>query len=245
LVQLAGVLEDGKRIQVEAGTPQGGSASPLLANVFDLWVRAGRRRQACGDVIVVLFADDIALGFQHKSEAERFGAELVARSRKFGLELHPDKTRLAVVGHLAADDRQRRGQGKPETFAFLCLTHMCGKSRSGKFTVRRQTIRKRLQAKLAEVKIELRRGLHDLVPEVGKWLGAVVRGHLQYYGVPLNYSALFLFRSQVGWLWRRALARRSQKGQVLWDRMRRLIDRWLPPVRIYHPYPQRPHAVTT
>ena len=246
----AGVLEDGKRIQVEAGTPQGGSASPLLANVylhyvFDLWVRAWRRKQARGDMIVVRFADDIVLGFQYKWEAERFWAELAARLRKFGLELHPDKTRLVEFGRLAADNRNRRGEGKPETFAFLGFTHMCGKSRNGKFTVRRQTMRKRLQAKLAEVKTELRRRMHDPIPELGKWLGAVVRGHIQYYGVPTNYSALFLFRSQVGWLWRRALSRRSQKGRVRWDRMRRLIDRWLPPVRTYHPYPQRPHAVTT
>jgi len=247
----AGVLEDGKRIQVEAGTPQGGSASPLLANiylhyVFDLWVRAWRRKQARGDMIVVRFADDIVLGFQYRSEAERFWAELAARLRKFGLELHPDKTRLVEFGRFAADTRQRRGEGKPETFAFLGFTHICGKSgKSGKFTVRRQTMRKRLQAKLGEVKTELRRRMHDPIPELGKWLGAVVRGHIRYYGVPLNVPALFLFRSKVGWLWHRALSRRSQKGRVRWDRMRRLIDRWLPPVRISHPYPQRRYAVTT
>jgi len=247
----AGVLEDGKRIQVEAGTPQGGSASPLLANVylhyvFDLWVRAWRRKQARGDMIVVRFADDIVLGFQYRSEAERFWAELVARMRKFGLELHPDKTRLVEFGRFAADDRNRRGEGKPETFAFLGFTHVCGKSRSsGRFTVRRQTMRKRLQAKLGEVKTELRRRMHDPIPELGKWLGAVVRGHIQYYGVPLNIPSLYLFRSKVGWLWHRALSRRSQKGRVRWDRMRRLIDRWLPAVRITHPYPQRRYAVTT
>jgi RNA-directed DNA polymerase len=247
----AGVLEDGKRIPVEAGTPQGGSASPLLANiylhyVFDQWVQAWRRKQARGDMIVVRFADDIVLGFQYRSEAERCWAELVARMRKFGLELHPDKTRLVEFGRFAADNRNRRGEGKPETFAFLGFTHICGKSgRSGQFTVRRQTIRKRLQAKLREVKTELRRRMHDPIPELGKWLGAVVRGHTEYYGVPLNRPLLYLFRSKVGWLWHRALSRRSQKGRVRWDRMRRLIDRWLPPVRISHPYPQRRYAVTT
>jgi len=247
----AGVLEEGKRIQMETGTPQGASASPLLANVylhyvFDLWVRVWRRKHARGDMIVVRFADDVVLGFQYRSEAEQFWAELAARMRKFGLELHPDKTRLVEFGRYAAKDRQRRGEGKPETFAFLGFTHSCGKGeQSGRFMVRRQTIRQRLQAKLGEVKTELRRRLHDPIPEVGKWLGAVVGGHNRYYGVPLNYPALFLFRSQVGWLWQRTLSRRSHKGYVRWDRMRRLIDRWLPPIRIYHPYPVRGHGVTT
>jgi RNA-directed DNA polymerase len=238
----AGVLEDGKRIQVEEGTPQGGSASPLLSNVylhyvFDLWVRAWRQKQAHGDMIVVRFADDIVLGFQYKSDAERFWEELVQRLRKFRLELHPDKTRLMEFGCYAAANRQRRGHGKPATFAFLGFTHICGKTRSGRFTVLRQTIRQRLQAKLGEVKTELQRRMHQPIPEVGKWLGAVVRGHLQYYGVPMNMPALFLFRSRIGWLWQRVLSRRSQNGHVDWDRMRRLIDRWLPPLRTYHPYP--------
>ncbi len=231
----AGVLEDGKRIQVEAGTPL--LSNVYLHYVFDLWVRAWRQKQAHGDMIVVRFADDIVLGFQYKSDAERFWEELVQRLRKFRLELHPDKTRLLEFGCYAAANRQRRGHGKPETFAFLGFTHICGKTRSGRFTVLRQTIRQRLQAKLGEVKTELKRRLHDPIPEVGKWLGAVVRGHLQYYGVPMNMPALFLFRSRVGWLWHRALSRRSQNGHVDWDRMRRLIDRWLPPLRTYHPYP--------
>jgi RNA-directed DNA polymerase len=247
----AGVLEDGKRILMETGTPQGGSASPLLANVylhyvFDLWVQEWGRKHARGDLMVVRFADDIVLGFQYRSEAEQFFTELAARMRKFGLELHPDKTRLVEFGRFAARDRQRRGEGKPETFACLGVTHICGKGeKSGRFMVRRQTMRQRLQAKLSEVKAQLRRRLHDPVPEVGKWLGAVVTGHNRYYGVPLNYPALFLFRSQVGWLWQRALSRRSHKGYVPWDRMRRIIDRWLPPIRIYHPYPVRGHGVTT
>jgi group II intron reverse transcriptase/maturase len=247
----AGVLEDGKRTQVGEGTPQGGSASPLLANiylhyVFDLWVQAWRRKQASGDVIVVRFADDIAIGFQNKSDAERFWAELTERFRKFRLELHPEKTRLLEFGPFAATNRKRRGQGKPETFNFLGFTHICGKKRSnGMFTVLRQTIRKRLQAKLGEVKADLKRRMHDPVPEVGKWLRSVVGGHIRYYGVPMNSRALVTFRFQVGWLWHRALSRRSQNGRVLWERMRRLIDRWLPPARVCHPYPLRRLGVIT
>jgi RNA-directed DNA polymerase len=173
-------------------------------------------------MIVMRFADDIVLGFQHKSEAEQCWKELTERFRKFRLELHPDKTRLVEFGRFAPDNRQRRGLGKPETFNFLGFTHICGKTRSGRFTVLRQTIRQRLQAKLSEVKAELKRRMHEPIPEVGQWLGAVVRGHMQYYGV---------------WLWHRALSRRSQNGRVDWDRMRRLIDNWLPPLRTYHLYP--------
>ena len=247
----AGVLEDGKRMRVEEGTPQGGSASPLLANiylhyVFDLWAQAWRKKHARGDVIVVRFVDDIVVGFQSKSEAERFWAELVERLGKFCLELHPEKTRLLEFGPFAADNRKRIGQGKPETFNFLGFTHICGKKRSnGRFTVLRQTIRKRLQAKLSEVKAELRRRMHDPIPEVGRWLRSVVGGHIRYYGVPMNSPALHTFRFQVGRLWHRALSRRSQNGRVLWDRMRRLIDRWLPPARVCHPYPLRRLGVIT
>jgi len=247
----AGVLEDGKRIRVEEGTPQGGSISPLLANlylhyVFDLWVQAWRRKQGHGEVIVVRFADDIVLGFQYPSDAERFRQELAERLGKFGLELHPEKTRLLEFGRFAAENRKRRGQGKPETFDFLGFTHICAKKKSdGRFTVRRQTIRKRLQAKLSEVKAELRRRMHDPIPEVGRWLSTVVRGHTRYYGVPTNSHALSLFRFQVGWLWHRALSRRSQNGRVRWDRMERLIAHWLPPARICHPYPLQRLGVIT
>ena len=247
----AGVLEDGKHLRVEEGTPQGGSASPLLANsylhyVFDLWVQAWRRKRAHGDVIVVRFADDIVLGFQVKSDAEQFWAELTERFRKFALELHPVKTRLLEFGPFAVASRKRRGEGKPETFNFLGFTHICGKKRSnGMFTVVRQTIRKRLQAKRSEVKTELRRRLHHPVPEVGQWLRSVVSGHFRYYGVPMNAPALHIFRFQIGWLWHRALSRRSQNGRILWDRMRRLINRWLPAVRVYHPYPLRRMGVIT
>ncbi len=247
----AGVLEDGKHLRVEEGTPQGGSASPLLANiylhyVFDLWVQAWRRKRARGDVIVVRFADDIVVGFQVKSDAEQFWAELTERLRKFALELHPDKTRLLEFGPFAVVNRKRRGEGKPETFNFLGFTHICGKKRSnGMFTVLRQTMRKRLQAKLSEVKAELQRRWHDPIPDVGQWLRSVMSGHFRYYGVPMNGSALALFRFRVGRFWHRALSRRSQNGRILWDRMRRLIDRWLPLVRTYHPYPLRRMGVVT
>jgi group II intron reverse transcriptase/maturase len=247
----AGVLEDGKHLRVEEGTPQGGSASPLLANVylhyvFDLWVQVWRRKRAHGDVIVVRFADDIVLGFQVKSDAERFWAELTERFRKFALELHPEKTRLLEFGPFAAKNRKRRGEGKPETFNFLGFTHICAKKRSnGMFTVLRQTMRKRLQAKLNEVKTELRQRLHDPIPEVGQWLRSVVSGHIRYYGVPMNSPALNVFRFQVGWLWSRALARRSQTGRVSLERLRRLVARWLPLVQIHHPYPLRRMGVIT
>jgi group II intron reverse transcriptase/maturase len=247
----AGVLEEGKCTVVEQGTPQGGSASPLLANVylhyvFDLWVQQWRRRHARGEVIVVRYADDIVLGFQVKSDAERFHAELAERFGRFGLQLHPEKTRLLEFGPYAARNRRRAGLGKPETFNFLGFTHICATKRSnGRFTVLRQTMRKRLQAKLGEVKTELRRRLHAPIPEQGRWLGAVVRGHTAYYGVPMNAPALHLFRFQVGRLWHRALCRRSQKGRVRWERMRRLIQLWLPPARVCHPYPLRRRGVIT
>jgi group II intron reverse transcriptase/maturase len=247
----AGVLEDGKRIRMEEGTPQGGSASPLLANlylhyVFDLWVQAWRRKQASGDMIVVRFADDIVVGFQKESDAAKFRAELTERFRKFALELHPDKTRLLEFGRFAAGNRKKRGEGKPETFNFLGFTHICGRKRSnGMFTVLRQTMRKRLQRKLSEVKIELQRRMHAPIPEVGRWLRAVVSGHFRYYGVPMNMPALQTFRFQICGLWRRALSRRSQNGLVSWNRMQRLISRWLPSVRVYHEYPLRRLGVIT
>jgi RNA-directed DNA polymerase len=247
----AGVLEDGTRTWSETGTPQGGSASPLLANVylhyaFDLWAHNWRRKQARGDIIIVRFADDIVVGFQHRADAERFQVELEERFRKFNLELHPEKTRLLEFGPFAANNRLRRGEGKPETFDFLGFTHICVKKRSnGMFTVLRQTIRKRLQAKLHEVKLDLKRRIHDPVPDVGKWLRAVVGGHFRYYGVPMNLPALGLFRFRVSRLWHRVLCRRSQNGRVLWERMRRLIDRWLPPVRPHHPYPLKRLGVIT
>jgi group II intron reverse transcriptase/maturase len=236
----AGVLEDGTWTQVEQGSPQGGSASPLLANVylhyvFDLWVQQWRKKRAHGDVVVVRFVDDFIVGFQHRSDAEQFVVELKERFHKFGLELHPEKTRLLEFGRFAAENRQQRKRGKPETFDFLGLTHICGKDRKGKFVVRRRTIRQRLQAKLKEVKTELRRRLNVPVRKVGEWLASVLRGHYRYYGVVGNLEALSRFRYAVAQLWHRTLQRRSQKASVAWERMTRLIKRWLPPARLYHP----------
>jgi group II intron reverse transcriptase/maturase len=247
----AGVLEDGRYVRVGEGTPQGGSASPLLANVylhhvFDLWVQRWRTVEARGDVIVVRFADDIVLGFQHKADAERFRRELGERFAKFNLELHPEKTRLVEFGPFAAQNRRRCGEGKPATFGFLGFTHICGKKRSnGRFTVLRQTDRKRMQAKLADVKVELRRRMHRPIPEMGAYLRAVVGGHVRYDGVPMNGPALHTFRFQVGRLWYRALRRRGQRHRLNWTRMRRLVARWLPPATPCHPYPLRRFGVIT
>lgn len=246
----AGVLEEGKWTRSEVGTVQGGSISPLLSNiylhyVFDVWVRWWRKKRARGDVIAVRYADDFVLGFQHREDAEQFLTELRERFARFGLELHADKTRLIEFGRYAATNRQRRGDGKPDTFNFLGFTHICGKTRKGKFTVLRRTMRKRFVAKLKEVKTELRRRLHDPIPEQGAYLRSVLRGHYQYYGVPMNSHAVNAFGWQVAGLWHKSLTRRSQKGKVTWQRMRRYITRWLPPARICHPYPLTRFGVTT
>ena len=238
----AGVLADGERTCSEVGTVQGGSISPLLANLylhyaFDLGVQRWRQTQAKGEVVVVRFADDFVVGFQYHHEAERFLTELRARFAKFGLALHPDKTRLIEFGPFADRNRRGRGQGKPETFNFLGFTHICGQKRSGMFTVLRQTIRQRLQAKLQEVKAELRRRMHSSIPEQGAYLRSVVGGHIRYYGVPMNGPAIHLFRRAVGRLWRRVLWRRSQTHRLPWHRMTQYLIRWLPPAHICHPYP--------
>lgn len=246
----AGVLEDGRRTRSEIGTVQGGSVSPLLANVylhyvFDLWVQQWRRKRARGDVVVVRFADDFVVGFQHRQEAEQFLSELRERFARFGLELHADKTRLIEFGRYTRQNRARRGQGKPETFNFLGFAHCCGRTRKGGFTVLRKTMRKRMQAKLKEVKQELRQRMHRPVPEQGAYLRSVVRGHVRYYGVPMNGAALGVFRTAIGRLWWRILKRRSQTHHLPWQRMRKYIDRWLPPAHICHPYPLVRFAVIT
>jgi len=247
----AGVLEEGVWSLSEEGTPQGASVSPLLANivlhyVLDLWAHHWRRTQAKGDMIIVRWADDFVVGFQHRWEAERFLKELKERFQKFKLELHPDKTRLLEFGPTAIKKREKRGQGKPETFDFLGFTHICGKKKSnGKYTVIRQTIKKRLRKKLKEVKDELRKRMHKAVPELGTWLRDVVRGHINYYGVPMNMPALRAFRAQVGRMWWHALRRRSQRTTVTWERMYRLFNQWLPPAIPVHPYPLRRMGVIT
>jgi hypothetical protein len=209
------------------------------------WLVKWRRTQAQGDVTVVRFADDIVMGFQHRAEAERFQAELRERFAKFRLELHPEKTRLLEFGPYAVTNRRQRGKGKPETFNFLGFTHICGKKRNGRYTVLRHTIRKRLQAKLSEIKIELRRRMHHPIRDQGAWLRSVVGGHIRYYGVPTNSAALHTFRRQVGWIWKRSLQRRSQRRHLNWQRMFRHIDRWLPPARVCHPYPLKRLGVIT
>lgn len=245
----AGVLEDGEVTWSDQGTPQGGSISPLLANiylhyVFDLWIQAWRKR-ATGDVIVVRYADDFVVGFQHRHEAERFLEELRERFAKFGLELHSGKTRLIEFGRFAAADRAKRGEGKPETFDFLGFTHACGRTRNGKYKVIRLTMKKRLRAKLKSLKTEIRRRMHLAVPEVGKWLAMVLNGYYRYYAVPGNYDRLWAFRFHVGRLWYRALQRRSQRTRLNWTRMVRIIDEWLPRPRILHPYPDQRLRVMT
>jgi len=215
----------------------------LLANVylhyvFDLWARYWRRRYARGDVIVTRFADDFIVGFEHHGDAKQFLRDLRERFAKFGLELHPDKTRLVEFGRYAAERRAVRGVGKPETFDFLGFTHVCGRSKSGGFWLRRHTIKKRMRAKLKAVKDQLKRRRHLPIPEQGRWLASVVRGHLQYYAVPGNSRAISAFRRQVGRLWLHTLRRRSQRHRLKWQRMERLLTRWLPPARILHPYPE-------
>jgi group II intron reverse transcriptase/maturase len=246
----AGVLEDGAWRQVEQGTPQGGCISPLLANIYlhyvlDLWALRWRQTQAGGDMIVVRYADDFVVGVQHKAAACRFLVDLTGRMRDFGLELHPEKTRLIEFGRFAAKDRKQRGDGKPETFDFLGFTHICGVTRDGRFILQRKTQASRLRRKLAEIKLELRHRRHHNVAEVGRWLGRVIRGHVNYYGVPLNSRALWRFHRAVSELWHRSLRRRSQRTRLTWGRMTRLITRYLPGPRITHPFPWQRLRVTT
>jgi group II intron reverse transcriptase/maturase len=239
----AGVSEDGEWSKTEVGTPQGSVISPMLANVylhyvFDLWAQQWRKRRATGDMIVVRYADDIVLGFQNRGDAERFLQDWRERLRKFGLELHPDKTRLMEFGRYAAANRKQRGEGKPETFNFLGFTHICGQTRkTGRFIVLRKTIRKRLLAKLKELKEELRKRWHQPVGELGRWLRSVVQGYFNYLAVPENLASLKSFRLEVSKRWLRALRRRSQKSRMSWAKLAALVERWLPIPKILHPYP--------
>jgi group II intron reverse transcriptase/maturase len=246
----AGVIEEGTWSETTVGTPQGASVSPLLANVylhyvFDRWARQWRRRNARGDVVITRFADDFVAGFEYKADARRFLAELRERFAKFGLELHPDKTRLIEFGRYAAERRAERGVGKPETFDYLGFTHICAKTRTGRFALKRITISKRVRTKLGEVKTELMQRRHQPIPEQGQWLASVVRGHLAYYAVPGNIKAAQAFRNQAVRHWLRALRRRSQRHRLDWERMHRLGDRWVPPARIVHPWPSVRFAATT
>jgi len=221
----AGVSEDGQWLETKAGTPQGAVASPLIANVylhylFDLWADVWRKKVATGDVIVVRYADDLVVGFQQRTDAERFLKEFRERLAKFGLELHPDKTRLIEFGRFAARDRKARGEGKPETF-----------------TVWRITAKKRMVAKLKAIKAELQRRMHDRTAEVGAWLRKVVLGYYQYHAVPGNTTQLRIFKLRVCRLWQSVLVRRSQRAKMCWERFTPVLNRWIPPPRVLHPYP--------
>jgi RNA-directed DNA polymerase len=244
----AGVLEDGVVTVSDLGTGQGSVVSPLLANiylhyVFDLWAERWRRREATGDMILVRYADDILAGFENETDARRFWEDMRNRFNEFALSLHPEKTRLIEFGRHAADRREKSGFGKPETFNFLGFTHICGRSRKGQFLLKRISRRDRVRAKLKEIGQELRRRMHQPVPEQGRWLGQVVKGYFAYHAVPTNSIALGNFRHHVTELWRRSLQRRSQKDGCTWARIRRLADTWLPSPRVLHPWPDRRFAV--
>lgn len=244
----AGVLEDGEVKVSDTGTGQGSVISPLLANVylhyaFDLWAERWRRREATGDMICVRYADDVVLGFQHETDACRFQNAMRERLREFSLTLHPEKTRLIMFGRYAAQQRAERGLGKPETFSFLGFTFICGKSKQGKFLLCRKSRRDRMQAKLKEIKEELRHRRHLPIPEQGKWLGQVVSGFFAYHAVPTNSHALAAFHHHVADLWRRSLRRRSQRDLTTWERVAQLANAFLPQPRILHPWPSDRFAV--
>jgi RNA-directed DNA polymerase len=241
-------MDDGNLVPTEVGTPQGAVASPLLANIylhyaFDLWADQWRKKYAKGQVIVVRYADDIVMGFQHEREAKRFMAEMRQRLEKFALSLHPEKTRLIEFGRFAAKDRQSRGLGKPETFNFLGFTHICSRSRRGAFQLKRQTRRDRMRARLRAIKEELKRRMHEPIPIQGKWLGQVVRGYFAYHAVPTNSKCLGAFRHYAVDLWRRSLMQRSQRDRTTWNRIAKLAAEFLPLPRILHPWPSVRFAV--
>jgi group II intron reverse transcriptase/maturase len=244
-----GVLENGIVTVSDRGTGQGSVISPLLANIYlhyalDLWAERWRRREATGDMIFVRYADDFIVGFQHEADARCFLDEMRERLQEFALSLHPDKTRLIEFGRFAVANRKQRGLGKPETFNFLGFTFICGKSRRGFFLLKRETRRDRMRAKLRMVKEEMRRRMHQPIPEQGRWLWHVVRGYFNYHAVPMNTRALAVFRAEIARSWHRVLNRRSQKAALNRARMNRLIDDWLPKPRILHPWPDRRFAVT-
>jgi group II intron reverse transcriptase/maturase len=238
----AGVSEEGQWSETKVGTPQGAVVSPLLANVylhyvFDLWAEVWREKVASGEMMIVRYADDLVVGFQRRADAERFRQEFGERLAKFGLELHPEKTRLIEFGRFAEAKRKRQGEGKAETFTFLGFTHYCGKNSKGYFFVGRTTMAKRMRAALHKIKQELRRKMHEPIRVVGPWLKRVVEGYYRYHAVPENLAALSRFRDRLCSLWRVVLGRRSQNGRPSWDRIRPTFHRWLPRPRTLHPYP--------
>ena len=214
-----------------------------MTHAHDLWAESWRRREAAGDMIIVRYADDITVGFEREDDARRFLEAMRERLGKFALSLHPDKTRLIEFGRHAADRRAKRGIGKPETFQFLGFTHICGKSRQGRFLVKRKSRRDRMRAKLKAIKQELKRRMHQPIPVQGKWLGQVVKGWFNYHAVPTNSRALRAFRFFVTDIWRQTLRRRSQKGDTTREWITRLADDWLPHAKILHPWPHQRFAV--
>lgn len=239
----AGVMEQGQWSETKEGSPQGAVISPILANLYlhyvlDLWVAAWRKKVARGDVMIVRYADDAVLGFEHREEAERFLEQLQERLRKFGLELHPQKTRLIEFGRYAAERREKRGAGKPETFNFLGFTHICGRNhKTGNFTVQRKTIGKRMAAKLKDLKAKLRQRMQDRLPGTVRWLQQVVSGYFQYHAIPGNGARMEAFLREVRHIWLRTLRRRSQRSRITWGRFRTSLGSLLPPVQILQPYP--------
>jgi len=238
----AGILADGIVTVDDRGTGQGSVISPLLANIYlhyvlDLWADRWRRRDASGDMIIVRYADDVVIGFEHEADARRFLDAVRERFAEFQLSLHPVKTRLIEFGRFAAANRKRRGVGKPETFAFLGFTFICGTSRAGRFQLQRKTRSDRMRAKLKDLKVQLRQRMHQPIPVQGKWLAQVLSGHFEYYAVPTNFRALQAFMYRVTALWKSTLRRRSQKDGMTWERFAKLIEDYLPRPRIRHPWP--------
>ena len=246
-----GIIEDGRVTRSQVGAPQGAVISPILANVYlhcvyDLWVQRWRRTKTTGDMIVVRYADDQIVGFEHEHEAKAFLHDLHERLRAFELALHPDKTRRIRFGRHAAKQRASLGEGKPETFDFLGFTHFCTRSRKwGSFVIGRKTIKKRMRAKLKAVKVELRKRMHDPIAKTGEWVKQMLQGHLNYYAVSGNHPSLWWFCNQVRWYWLRSLRRRSQKAFLSWERFIRLVDRFFPPIKVLHPLPLHRFDVKT
>ena len=238
----AGVMEQGQWHKTEEGSPQGAVISPILANLYlhhalDLWVDAWRKKRARGDVIIVRYADDAVLGFERREDAEQFLEQLRERLAKFGLELHPEKTRLIEFGRFAAERRKRRGEGKPETFHFLGFTHICGTSQKGLFMIQRKTSGKRMAAKLKDIRAKLQQRLHESIEDTLKWIQSVVRGYFRYHAVPGNEQRMRVFRKDVLRLWLRQLRRRSQRSRWTWERFLERLAVHIPFARTEHPYP--------
>jgi RNA-directed DNA polymerase len=248
----AGVSEEGKWSKTTVGTPQGAVISPILANIYlhyavDLWAQHWREHHAHGDMVMVRYADDIVFGLQYENEATDFRSALAERLAKFGLSLNEKKTRLIEFGRYAAGRRAERGAGKPETFEFLGFTHISGKSRNnGRFLLMRKTSAKRMREKIRYIRQQLLWHRHKPITEHGHWLKRVLQGYFNYHAIPGNTRALKAMRRETARAWQHALRRRSQKGRSFsWDRMKELMDEWLPPVKVLHPYPDARFAVTT